>query len=62
LRAGWHLRADKGVNILTYQVMRGDRAVSRLSGVVIRDPERFVKPLSPINPLLVRLRDEHADA
>lgn len=61
-RAGWHLRADKGVNILTYKVMRGDRAVSRLSGVVIRDPARFVKPVPPINPLLVRLRDEHGDA
>lgn len=61
-RAGWHLRADKGVNILTYQVMRGDRAVSRLSGVVIRNPARFVKPVPPINPLLVRLRDEHGDA
>src|SRR4029077_16031409 len=36
LRAGWHLRAANGVNILTYHVMRGDRAVSRLSGVVIR--------------------------
>ena len=62
LRAGWHLRADKGVNILAYQVMRGDRAVSRLSGVVIRDPARFVKPVPAINPLLVRLRDEHGDA
>ena len=62
LRAGWHLRAVKGVNILTYQVMRGDRAVSRLSGVVIRDPARFVKPVPPINPLLVRLREEHGDA
>ena len=62
LRAGWHLRADKGVNILTYQVMRGDRAVSRLSGVVIRNPARFVKPVPPVNPLLVRLHEEHGDA
>ena len=61
-RADWHLRADKGVNILTYQVMRGDRAVSRLSGVVIRNPARFVKPVPPINPLLVHLREEHGDA
>lgn len=61
-RAGWHLRADKGVNILTYKVMRGDRAVSRLSGVVIRNPARFVKPVPPINPLLVRLREERGDA
>ena len=62
LREGWHLRADKGVNILTYQVMRGNRAASRLSGVVIRNPVRFVDPVSPSNPLLVRLRDEQADA
>ncbi|TAK43651.1 MAG: hypothetical protein EPO27_14580 [Betaproteobacteria bacterium] len=62
LRAGWHLRADKGVNILTYQVMRGDRAVSRLSGVVIRNPRRIVNPVPPINPLLVRLRQVHGDA
>jgi hypothetical protein len=62
LRAGWHLRTDKGVNILTYQVMRGARAVSRLSGVVFRDPARFVKSVPRINPLLVRLREEQADA
>jgi len=61
-RAGWHLRADKGVNILIYQVMRGDHAVSRLSGVVIRNPARFVKPVPPINPLLVRVHEEHGDA
>ena len=54
LRAGWHLRADKGVNILTYQVMRGDRVVSRLSGIVISDPGRFIDTVLPINPLLVR--------
>ena len=62
LREGWHLRADKGVNILTYQVMRGNRAASRLSGVVIRNPVRFVDPVPPSNPLLARLRDEQADA
>jgi len=58
LRAGWHRRADQGVNILTYQVMRGNRAVSRLSGVVILNPERFIVPLPPVNPLLVRLAVE----
>lgn len=62
LRAGWHLRADKGVNILTYQVMRGDRAVSRLSGVVIRNPARFVNPVPPINPLLARMPPKPGDA
>ena len=55
LQAGWHLRTDQGVNFLTYQVMRGKRAVSRLSGVVIPNPARFVDPVPPVNPLLVRL-------
>lgn len=54
LRAGWHLRTDQGVNFLSYQVMRGKRAVSRLSGVVIPNPVRFVDPVPPVNPLLVR--------
>lgn len=62
LRAGWHVRAEKGVNILTYQVKRGEHAVSRLSGVVIQNPERFIDPVPPINPLLVRLRDSSGDA
>jgi hypothetical protein len=62
LRAGWHVRADKGVNILTYQVMRGDRALSRLSGVAVRNPARFIDPVPSINPLLVRLPDTWADA
>ncbi|MBI2224444.1 MAG: TraI domain-containing protein [Betaproteobacteria bacterium] len=62
LRACWHLRADNGVNILTYQVMRGDRAVSKLSGVVIRNPARFVNPVSPVNPVLVRLLAKSGDA
>ncbi|MCL4215403.1 MAG: DNA-binding domain-containing protein [Candidatus Hydrogenedentes bacterium] len=61
LRAGWHLRADKGVNILTYQVMRRNRPASRLSGVVFPNPERFVDPVPPVNPLLVRLREERGD-
>ncbi len=62
LRAGWHLRANNGVNILTYQVMRGDRAVSKLSGVVIRNPARFVNPVPSINPVLVRLLAQSGDA
>jgi hypothetical protein len=62
LRAGWHVRADKGVNILTYQLIRGNRAVSRLSGVIIRNPSQFVDPVPPVNPLLVRLPDTSGDA
>jgi integrating conjugative element relaxase (TIGR03760 family) len=55
LRAGWHVRSEKGVNILTYQVTRGGRAVSQLSGVLISNPERFVNPVPPANPVLVPL-------
>ena len=55
LRAGWHVRSEKGVNILTYQVTRGGRAVSQLSGVLISNPERFVNPVRPANPVLVPL-------
>jgi len=62
LRAGWHLRTDQSVNFLSYQVMRGKRAVSRLSGVVIPDPERFIDPLPPVNPLLVRMAVEPGEA
>jgi hypothetical protein len=61
LRAGWHLRDENGENILTYQVMRGARAVSRLSGVVIPNPERFIDPVPMVNPLLVRLSAKAGD-
>lgn len=54
LRAGWHVQAEGGINMVAYQVMREDRAVSRLSGVVIRNPAQFVDPAPPINPVLVR--------
>lgn len=54
LRAAWHARADKGVNMLTYHVVRGGRRISQLSGVVIEKPSRFVNPVPPANPVLVR--------
>jgi hypothetical protein len=54
LKAGWHLQAEGDLNILTYEVIRADRAVSTLSGVVILDPGRLIKPLPPMNPFLVR--------
>lgn len=57
LRAGWHLRADHGVNILSYQWLRDHRAMSRINGIVICEPGRFVAPPPPINPALVRVVD-----
>jgi len=56
LRAGWHVQADKGVNMLTFQVLRGERVASHLSGVVITNPERFVEPAPGVNPALLRAR------
>jgi integrating conjugative element relaxase (TIGR03760 family) len=54
LRAAWHVRADKGINMLTFHVIRGGRRISQLSGVVIEKPARFVNPVPPANPVLVR--------
>ena len=62
LRAGWHRRVEKGVNILSYQVMRGERAVSQLSGVVIPNPERFIDPVPAVNPVLLRLPAQAGEA
>jgi len=57
LREGWHLRADRGVNILCYELRRDGRGSARINGVVIREPQRFVDPLPPINTSLVRVLD-----
>lgn len=61
LRARWHVQAENGINILIYQVTHRGRARSRLCGVVIKSPERFVNPVPPANPVLVRL-GQTADA
>ncbi len=63
LRAAWHVRAEKGINMLTYYVIRAGRRISQLSGVVIEKPARFVNPVPPANPVLVRATSsvsEHA--
>lgn len=57
LREGWHLRVDGGVNILCYELKGGGRGSTRINGIVIREPQRFVDPLPPINPSLVRVLD-----
>ncbi|QIL80317.1 DNA-binding domain-containing protein [Diaphorobacter sp. HDW4A] len=64
IKAGWHrMAAASGsgkVNILRYQVIgRGNVAVARLSAVVLLDPDRFVLPVPPANPVL-KLENEHA--
>ena len=62
LRAGWHLRADGGVNLHGYAWKQDGRAAVRIHGVVILAPERFVDPVPPINLALVRVGDATAAA
>lgn len=62
LRAGWHLRADGGVNLHGYAWKQDGRAAARIHGVVILAPQRFVDPVPPINLALVRVGDATAAA
>ena len=57
LREGWHLRADRGVNILCYERKWSDRGSTRINGIVIREPQRFIQPLPAIDSTLVRVVD-----
>ena len=57
IKAGWHRMAPASgsgkVNILRYQVIgRGNAVVARLAAVVLVDPDRFVLPVPPANPVL----------
>ena len=54
-RSGWHLRVDRGVNILCYERKRSDRGSTRINGIVIREPQRFIRPLPAIDSTLVRV-------
>jgi hypothetical protein len=60
LRAGWHLRADGGVNLHGYAWRQDGGPDVRIHGVVILAPARFVDPLPPVNPTLVRVADSAA--
>lgn len=60
LRAGWHLRADDGVNLHGYAWRHEGGSNVRIHGVVILAPTRFVDPLPPVNPALVRVADSAA--
>lgn len=55
LKADWHIRREKGISILPYQVLRGGKSPAPISGVVIANPQRFVSPVPPANPHVVRL-------
>jgi len=54
-------RADGGVNLLGYAWKQDGRPDSRIHGVVIVDPRRFVHPVPPINPALARVAQVEAD-
>lgn len=63
IKAGWHRMAPASgsgkVNILRYQVIgRGNAVVARLAAVVLMDPDRFVLPVPPANPVL-KLENVH---
>ena len=55
LREGWHLRADRGVNILCYGYRRSEPGATRINGIVIREPQRFIQRLPAIDSALVRV-------
>lgn len=57
LRAGWHLRADGGVNLHGYAWKEVGRAAARVHGIVVLSPGRFVDPVPAINRALVRVED-----
>jgi len=57
LREGWHLRTEGGVNILCYECRRSDHDITRINGIVIRDPQRFIQPLPAIDSTLRRVAD-----
>jgi len=56
LRAGWQVRTENGIDIITYRLMRGSRPAKTISGVVVRRPERFGIEVLPANPAVVRSR------
>lgn len=53
IRAGWHIPAPGGLNVWAFQVKKkGSARASRLSAVVLRDPNRWVMPVPPPNPYI----------
>ena len=57
IKAGWHrMTSAQGsgrLNILRYAVLgRGAVAVGKISAVVLTEPDRWVMPVPPANPVL----------
>jgi hypothetical protein len=57
LREGWHLRGDHGVNIRCYGYRRSEPGATRINGIVMLEPQRFIHRLPAIDSMLVRVVD-----
>ena len=55
LRAGWHLKAEGGVNLHAYAWRQDGRPTERIHGIVILAPQRFFDPVPTLNPMLDRV-------
>ncbi len=63
IRAGWHLMGKNKTNVLKYQVLRRNgKGGGLLTGLVIKEPARFVSPLPKPNPHLVPFEEDKAGA
>ena len=61
IKAGWHVLGPRKTNVHRYQVVRRNgRGGSTLSVMIIREPRRFVEPIPPANPHLVKVNPEPA--
>ena len=59
IRAGWHLRGKNKTNVLKYQVIRRNgKGGGLLTGIVIKEPARFVSPLPKPNPHLIPFKED----
>jgi hypothetical protein len=55
LRAGWHLKAEGGVNLHAYVWKQDGRPAERIHGIVILAPQLFFDPVPALNPMLDRV-------
>jgi hypothetical protein len=59
IKAGWHVLGPRKTNVHRYQVVRRNgQAGSSLSVMIIRAPQRFIEPVPPANPHLVKVNPE----
>jgi integrating conjugative element relaxase (TIGR03760 family) len=56
IKAGWHMLGPRKTNVHRYQVVRrSGQTGSSLSVMIIRAPQRFIEPVPPANPHLVKV-------